>query len=145
MKTAISLIAIAMIALALSLKHELLIAGSADDSTKTDAVSETAVESVLICPVSKEEIKGEGVKFVYLGEEVVFCCEGCEKSFKKNPAKYLSGGLKDVVCNMTDGSKDISAVHEGVKYYFCNETCREKFEKDPGNYLKAYSGQDKSE
>ncbi len=146
MKTAISMFAIALIALALNLKNEAIVAGLADDSTKseTESVSESAVESALICPVSKETISGEGVKYVYLGQEVIFCCEGCEKSFKKNPAKYLSGGLKDVVCGMTDGNKDISAVHDGVKYYFCNESCKTKFEKDPSGYLGSESQKDMS-
>jgi len=105
-------------------------------SEKESTLSES--ESALVCPVSKETISGEGVKYDYLGQEVVFCCEGCQKSFKKNPAKYLSGGLKDVVCGMDDGNKDINAVSGGVKYYFCNESCKEKFEKDPDQYLKEY-------
>lgn len=112
---------------------------SADSTVSEKETTLSESETVLICPVSKETISGEGVKYNYLGQEVVFCCEGCQKSFKKNPAKYLSGGLKDVVCGMDDGNKEINAVNDGVKYYFCNESCKEKFEKDPNQYLKEFN------
>jgi YHS domain-containing protein len=108
-------------------------------STDSEKESEvTGNESSLTCPVSKETITGEGFKLDYLGTQVVLCCEGCAKSFNKNPAKYMSSGLKDVVCGMDDGKKDINAVSNGVKYYFCNESCKEKFEKDADQYLEEY-------
>ncbi len=115
------------------------VTNSSSDSTKSEKESTMSEnETALVCPVSKETISGEGIKYEYLGNSFVLCCEGCVKSFNKNPAKYLSGGLRDVVCGMDDGIKDINAVSGGVKYYFCNESCKEKFEKDPDQYLKEY-------
>ena len=96
-------------------------------------------DSARVCPVSGETISGEGVKLTYLGDEYVLCCKGCVKSFNKNPAKYISGGVTDPVCNMKDAKAEISTVHDGVKYYFCNESCKEKFEKEPSEYLKEFS------
>ncbi|MBK6875770.1 MAG: YHS domain-containing protein [Ignavibacteria bacterium] len=111
---------------------------SADSTVSEKESTLSDKESALVCPVSKETITGEGVKYEYLGQQFVLCCEGCAKSFNKNPAKYMSGGLKDVVCGMDDGNKEINAVSNGVKYYFCNETCKEKFEKDPDQYLNEF-------
>lgn len=96
-------------------------------------------DSTANCIVSGEAINGEGVKFVYLNKEVKFCCEGCEKSFKKNPAKYLgSAELWCPVCNEGDAKKDISFVNNGVKYYFCGTGCKNKFEKNPDEYLSNF-------
>jgi YHS domain-containing protein len=44
------------------------------------------------CIVSGEELgkMGEPYKLVYEGQEIKFCCKGCEPDFKKDPAKYLA-------------------------------------------------------
>ena len=91
------------------------------------------------CPVSGEKIEGSGVVFRYLDAKVKFCCEGCEKSFKKNPAKYLKEGVIDPVCGMTETNSEITTVNDGVKYYFCSESCKKKFEKDPSKVLEKYN------
>jgi len=91
------------------------------------------------CPVSGEKIEGSGVVFNYLDTKVKFCCEGCEKSFKKNPAKYLKAGVIDPVCGMTETNSEITTVNDGVKYYFCSESCKNKFEKDPSVVLEKYN------
>lgn len=91
------------------------------------------------CPVSGEKIEGSGVVFKYLDTKVKFCCEGCEKSFKKNPAKYLKAGVIDPVCGMSETNSDITSVYDGVKYYFCSESCKKKFEKDPSKVLEKYN------
>ncbi|MCY7362654.1 MAG: YHS domain-containing protein [Ignavibacteria bacterium] len=92
-----------------------------------------------ICIVSGEAIEGDGVKYLYLNKEVKFCCKGCEKSFKKEPAKYLgAAGLWCPVCNEGDAKKEISLVSSGVKYYFCGKGCKNKFSKAPETYLKNY-------
>ncbi len=91
------------------------------------------------CPVSKEKIEGSGVVFNYLDTKVKFCCEGCEKSFKKNPAKYLKEGVIDPVCGMSETNSEITTVNDGVKYYFCSESCKKKFEKDPSKVLDKYN------
>ena len=43
------------------------------------------------CVVSGEKLGGMGdpVKYDYKGREVRFCCQGCVKTFEKEPAKYL--------------------------------------------------------
>lgn len=91
------------------------------------------------CPVSGEKIEGSGVVFRYLDAKVKFCCEGCEKSFKKNPAKYLKEGVIDPVCGMTETNSEITTLNDGVKYYFCSESCKKKFEKDPSKVLEKYN------
>ena len=103
-------------------------------------VNQILSDSAEYCMVSGEKIEDEGVKYSYLGTEVKLCCEGCEKSFKKNPANYLkAGGLKCPVCDEDDAKKEISSVNDGVKYYFCGKGCKASFEKDPGEYLKNYN------
>lgn len=119
----------------------ILLAGNPSGSVSNILASDSAKT----CPVSGESITGEGVKYSYLNNEVVFCCEGCVKSFKKNPAKFMKGAsIKDVVCDMEDSNSEINAMHEGVKYYFCNESCKAKFEKDPDAYLSGYKSNDDS-
>ena len=43
------------------------------------------------CIVSGEKLGGMGDPFVYeyKGREIKFCCKGCLKDFKKEPAKYI--------------------------------------------------------
>lgn len=43
------------------------------------------------CLVSGEKLgsMGEPFKFVHEGQEIKLCCKGCQKDFKKEPAKYL--------------------------------------------------------
>ena len=43
------------------------------------------------CVVSGEKLgeMGEAYVWEYQGREIKFCCEGCVKDFKKDPAKYL--------------------------------------------------------
>ncbi len=97
-------------------------------------------DSTEVCLVSGETIEGEGVKYTYLNKEVKFCCEGCEKSFKKNPEKYIgAAALWCPVCNEGDAIKDLSFVNDGVKYYFCGKGCKSKFSSDPDSYLKNYN------
>ena len=43
------------------------------------------------CIISGDKLGEMGKPFVYEyeGREIKFCCEGCLKDFKKDPAKYL--------------------------------------------------------
>ena len=43
------------------------------------------------CVVSGEKLGEMGKPFVYeyQGREIKFCCKGCLKDFKKDPAKYI--------------------------------------------------------
>ncbi len=102
-------------------------------------VSSILSDSTEYCIVSGEKIEGEGVKYTYLNTDIKFCCEGCQKSFQKNPAKYLSAAaLRCPVCDEDDAKKDISMSTDGVKYYFCGKGCKASFGKDPQSYLKKY-------
>ena len=44
-----------------------------------------------ICIVTGEKLGEMGDPFVYEyeGREIKFCCKGCVKDFKKDPAKYI--------------------------------------------------------
>lgn len=48
--------------------------------------------SLKTCIVTDEALGGHGdaVAFVYEGQEIKLCCEGCREDFDKEPAKYLS-------------------------------------------------------
>ena len=112
---------------------------SANSNTYSNPTSLNS-DSALVCIVSGETIEGEGVKYVYLNKVLVFCCEGCKKSFKKKPAKFLgSAGLMCPVCNEVDAKEDLSSVTNGVKYYFCGKGCKDKFRKDPDEFLNKYN------
>ncbi len=43
------------------------------------------------CVVSGDKLDGMGEPYVYKyeGREIKFCCKGCVKDFKKDPAKYI--------------------------------------------------------
>ncbi|RPI19614.1 MAG: YHS domain-containing protein [Ignavibacteriae bacterium] len=99
-------------------------------------------DTAMVCPVSKETIEaGGGVEYKYLNNDMTFCCEGCLKSFKKEPAKFLTGDLRCPVCDEDDAKKELSAVNDNVKYYFCSKGCKTKFEKDAESYLNNYTKQ----
>lgn len=44
------------------------------------------------CIVSGEKLgsMGDSVSYVHNGQEVKFCCKGCQAAFKKDPNKYLA-------------------------------------------------------
>jgi len=43
------------------------------------------------CVVTDEKLgeMGDAYVYVYEGREIKFCCKGCLKDFKKEPAKYI--------------------------------------------------------
>ena len=95
-------------------------------------------DSAAVCIVEGEVISSQPVTFMYFDKEYTFCCDGCVMLFKKEPAKYIKGGLTCAPCSGEDGDAGISAVHEGVKYYFCGKGCLGKFEDNPGKYTDKY-------
>ena len=44
------------------------------------------------CLISDEELgsMGDPIVHVHEGQEIKFCCGGCVKEFKKEPAKYMA-------------------------------------------------------
>ncbi|MCI0448827.1 MAG: hypothetical protein L0Y79_03455 [Chlorobi bacterium] len=116
----------------------LSISRSSDSVRANENFQPSYSDTTQLCIVSGEPIETGGVKYKYLNKEIIFCCEGCIKAFKKEPAKYLTV-LRCPICDDDDGKRDISAVNDGVKYYFCSSSCRGKFENDANKYLENYS------
>jgi YHS domain-containing protein len=58
-----------------------------------DQASEAKLKpyTLKICIVSGEKLgeMGDAFGFKYEGREIKFCCQGCVKDFKKDPAKYV--------------------------------------------------------
>jgi len=56
--------------------------------------SESTAKAYLLdtCIVSGEKLgsMGDSVSYVHNGQEVKFCCKGCQGAFKKDPNKYLA-------------------------------------------------------
>jgi YHS domain-containing protein len=93
---------------------------SNNSTAGSDRIDSKIADSSQVCIVSGEEFPmNGGVKYQYLNKEVSFCCEGCIKSFKKEPANFIKDGLHCPVCDESDAKKDLSHTHDGVKYYFC--------------------------
>ncbi|MCJ8328640.1 MAG: YHS domain-containing protein [Lentisphaeria bacterium] len=59
----------------------------------TDSKVAVSVEANKLCPVSDEEIDAD-IFTEYEGKKVFFCCKGCMKKFKADPAKYLKADVK---------------------------------------------------
>ena len=73
-----------------------------------------------------------------------FCCDGCQKSFQKNPGHYLGTSdtgmsLKDPVCGMTvdADSAEHHSEFQNETFYFCCIGCKRLFEKNPKKYVAA--------
>lgn len=75
-------------------------AGKLEKLTEKDAAwaaKARAVYPLKVCLTSDEKLgsMGDNAEFVYRqpgkpDRLVIFCCEGCEDDFKKDPAKYLA-------------------------------------------------------
>jgi YHS domain-containing protein len=94
------------------------------------------------CPImnkpAKPEVTGDvdGIRFH-------FCCEGCDKKVKKDPAaalKKLGYGyipsvvdLRNAACPMSGKAvkEGVFADHDGIRVHFCCPNCPKAFEKDP--------------
>jgi YHS domain-containing protein len=63
-------------------------------STQTTKVDEAAAQAAYQspeqteCPVTGGPINKD-IYTVYQGKKVYFCCEGCKRTFEKNPQKYI--------------------------------------------------------
>ncbi|GMU24230.1 MAG: hypothetical protein AMXMBFR13_43060 [Phycisphaerae bacterium] len=94
------------------------------------------------CPVMGGAVDPE-VSVEHEGHKVYFCCEGCDKKFKKEPAKYLAK-LKEsyttqVHCPVTGNPIDLaqSLEEKDRTVYFCSEACIAKYKADPKKYAQA--------
>ena len=64
---------------------------SKSESAKVDAAAAQAAyqsPEQTTCPVTGGPINKD-IYTVYQGKKVYFCCEGCKKTFEKNPGKYI--------------------------------------------------------
>ena len=105
------------------------------------------------CPVMGNPIDPE-VFVDYKGRRIYFCCPGCDKTFQKDPEKYLAkvdaeiqgggpareapaGAIAQKNCPLTGGriNPDIHFDYNGRRIYFCCPGCIENFKKDPVKYL----------
>ncbi|MHC4161909.1 MAG: hypothetical protein ACYTDU_00940 [Planctomycetota bacterium] len=100
----------------------------------------------LTCPIGGEEIDDD-TTLDWGGIRVHFCCPGCEKKFKKNPAKALAKlGLKvkgkkgkpvvdlaNAKCPIMGGKtkESVFSVHGSVRVRHCCPGCGPKTAKDP--------------
>ena len=93
---------------------------------------------------------GDPVNLVYKNRLVRFCCKGCVRKFKKDPAAYLAKIDKAVIkqqmkdyplenCVVMDdeslGEEPINHVFATRLVRFCCKGCLRKFNKDPLAYL----------
>jgi YHS domain-containing protein len=76
----------------LALCLALTAAALAADTATAPATPAATPYPIDTCAVSGEKLgsMGEAVVLVYEGREIKFCCNGCVKTFKKDPAKYLA-------------------------------------------------------
>ena len=79
------------------------------DKAKTATTEKTS----LICPVTGEDADSD-VSYAYNGKTYYFCCEGCVKKFKKDPAKYIKASAKNSFdkCNDHPSEEATGANHE---------------------------------
>jgi len=107
------------------------------------AVQKAETPNQTNCPVMGGPINKE-IYSDYNGKRIYFCCAGCEKTFQKNPEKYLNKMkeqgvvLETVTCPVSGktANLEISAEYQGKKVYFCCEGCKKEFLESPDKYLK---------
>lgn len=67
------------------------VALAADKDSTDKAAPKDKPYPLEICLISDESLGEMGEPYVlsYKGQEIKFCCKGCDKDFAKEPAKYL--------------------------------------------------------
>jgi YHS domain-containing protein len=67
------------------------LAGCAGDPATPAVQAQVKPYTLTNCVVSGDKLgeMGDPYVFVYEGREIKFCCKGCVKDFKKDPAKYV--------------------------------------------------------
>lgn len=106
------------------------------------------------CPVSGEALDSMGgsVDYVFNNRLVRFCCKGCRRSFKKDPAPFLATLDAAVLAQQTDGyplkkcpisGLKLSSMGEPIDYLianrlvrFCCDGCAAGFFKAPAVHLE---------
>lgn len=69
----------------------MLLALAAGCAAQDKGSSTTKPYTLSTCIISGEQLGGMGTPVVYMykGQEIKFCCSGCETDFKKDPDKYI--------------------------------------------------------
>ncbi len=101
------------------------------------------------CPVTGEPVDFSVSTSTDHGP-VYFCCKGCIKKFKADPASFSKEVAEQraalakldkvqVKCPISGEPIDpkVSIEHHGKKVFFCCPKCIGKFQKDPAKYAKA--------
>jgi len=92
------------------------------------------------CPIMGGIVNPE-VFTEYKGQRIYYCCPGCDKKFKAEPAKYLKKmpeiSTGQVHCPITGKSivPKYSTDLGGKKVYFCSEECGPKFKANLKKYM----------
>jgi len=102
-----------------------------------------------LCPVMGGKINKE-VYADYKGQRVYFCCPGCDKTFNKDPEKYISKmkaqGItverlkkNQALCPVMGGKidKEVFVAHKCQRIYFCCPGCDKTFSQDPEKFIRA--------
>ena len=110
---------------------------------QNDTVQEVQTPNQEKCPVMGGSINKE-VYADYNGKRVYFCCAGCDKTFQKDPEKYMKKMQEEGVvleaspCPVSGkpAKAEIFTEYQGKKVYFCCEGCKKTFLESPEKYLK---------
>ncbi|MCA9042267.1 MAG: YHS domain-containing protein [Planctomycetaceae bacterium] len=92
----------------------------------------------LVCPVANKPVNMEQA-VEYKGAKVYFCCGGCVKKFKEDPAAFAvkanhqlvaSGQFKQVACPLSGGklNPETKITLSDVGVCFCCNNCKGKVE-----------------
>ncbi len=94
----------------------------------------------IACPITGEELD-PSKQLEHDGEKIAFCCGGCLKKFKKDPAKYKAALAASYTyqtkCPVSGEGIDPSTatvLSTGEIVYFCCGGCAKKFGADPAKY-----------
>lgn len=64
-------------------------AGFGADKAKDKQDARPKPYPLKVCLVEDDDLGNDPHVFVYQGQEIKLCCEGCKDDFDKNPKKYL--------------------------------------------------------
>jgi len=76
-------------------------------------------DGVHTCPVTGERVTKKSLKAEYFGRTVYFCCEGCLKSARRMPEKYVKPTMEEQVQAAEAYIARVPKAPSGEE--FCNE------------------------
>ncbi len=115
--------------------------------------SQAAAYPMGTCPVSGESLdsRGGAVDMVFANRLVRFCCNGCIRKFRSDPAAYLAkldASVRETqlqgypMANCPVSAQKLGSMGEPVDYVaanrlvrFCCDDCVGAFQKEPAKYL----------